>query len=413
MTDESIRRSIGRGSESALTAFLRLVMGDEVMQARLGGIEIPEAFVEQAMTMAAMNGIALTAETIKAATRPDPLGIGRWSSSPVAANDWPPRGWLPARSVPTGGKPAFDWAWFGSDPLDAPFYEDSVRRFASRPFSQMFRTRTGLDALVKGSESKRAGVPSGFLYHMSRCGSTLVAQMLAANPLHIVLSEPEPLDAVLRWAAESTAPNEEKVNALRAVAAALGRNRTGEIGRLFIKLDSWHALLLPLLRSAFPDTPWVFLYRDPVEVLVSQIRRRGTHTVAGLLPKSIIDIPGAETLPDDRYAALALAEVCQAVIANWQLGGGVVVNYSELPHAVFDRIVPHFRLTPSPADRAGMEVAATRDAKAPERRFVPDVALKRREASTALEAVAREALSPVCDRLSAMRMMNDTWVRRR
>ena len=31
--------------------------------------------------------------------------------------------------------------------------------------------------------------PTGFIFHLARCGSTLVSQMLAALPEHIVLSE--------------------------------------------------------------------------------------------------------------------------------------------------------------------------------------------------------------------------------
>jgi hypothetical protein len=52
------------------------------------------------------------------------------------------------------------------------------------------------------------------------------------------------------------------------MVAALGQARAGET-RLFLKLDCWHMRDLPLFRRAFPNTPWVFLYRDPVEVLVS------------------------------------------------------------------------------------------------------------------------------------------------
>jgi hypothetical protein len=37
-------------------------------------------------------------------------------------------------------------------------------------------------------------MPDGFVFHMSRCGSTLVAQMLAVVPDHVVVSEAEPLD---------------------------------------------------------------------------------------------------------------------------------------------------------------------------------------------------------------------------
>ena len=40
--------------------------------------------------------------------------------------------------------------------------------------------------------------PSGFIFHMSRCGSTVISQMLAALAEHVVVSEAGPIDALAR-----------------------------------------------------------------------------------------------------------------------------------------------------------------------------------------------------------------------
>ena len=61
------------------------------------------------------------------------------------------------------------------------------------------------------------------------------------------------------------------------MVSALAQPRRGEQA-LFVKLDSWHTLALPLFRRAFPSVPWVFLYRDPVEVPVSQLEAAGIQT---------------------------------------------------------------------------------------------------------------------------------------
>ena len=45
------------------------------------------------------------------------------------------------------------------------------------------------------------------------------------------------------------------------VVAALGQPQHPEERALFLKLDAWHTLELPLLQRAFPGVPWVFLYR--------------------------------------------------------------------------------------------------------------------------------------------------------
>lgn len=387
-------------AHAGMTAFAALVLADETLQARLGVIEQPDAYVAEAVAIATAHGIALGTEEIRATIRPDPLGIGRWMPSPVTLDRWPSRGWLPARAVQTGAKPAFDWAWFGAQQLDAPFYEDSVRRFATRPFNLMFRTRTSLDALTADAGTTHA--PAGFIHHMSRCGSTLIAQMLGSDPRHVVLSEPEPLDAVVRWAMESGTPLDEQVAALRAIVAALGRNRSGQTQRVFFKLDSWHVLALPLFRAAFPETPWVFAYRNPVEVLVSQRRQRGIHTVAGLLPVSIVAIPDAEGMAADRYAALVLKRMGEAVLEHWPSGGGLLVDYTEMPAAIVDRIAPHFGFVPDAAQHAAMSQVATYNAKSPDHMFVPDTAAKRRDVPYEIEMV-RTLIDPVHARLEVLR----------
>lgn len=385
-----------------LAAFVALVLADPALQARLGRHENPDDYLADTLALAETHGIALEAETVRDAMRPVPAGLSAFMPSPVTLERWPPIGWLPARTVYTGAAPAFDWAWFGAEPLVQPFYEDELRCFAARPFSRMFRTRTSLEAIVRDMPDD-APAPAGFIHHMSRCGSTLVAQALAAEPDTIVLSEAEPLDAVLRWAIESGAPIEDQIAALRAIAAALGRDRSGHTKRVFFKLDSWHATALPLLRAAFPDTPWLYLYRNPTEVLVSQQRMRGIHTVAGLVPPGVFAIPDADRLPGDHYAALVLAQTAEAVLDHWPAGGGMLVDYAELPHAIPTRIAPHFGLVPDAAMHERMARIATRSAKAPGEAFVPDSAAKRAAASSEIQTAARELVDPVYTRLTELR----------
>jgi len=385
-----------------LAAFGALVLSDEVLQARLGVIEIPEVFVAEAVAIAAEHGIALTADAVDAAIRPDVLGLGRFMPAPVTLDRWPSRGWLPARVVPTGDAPAFDWAWFGPEPIRDPFFDESILRFASRPLSRMLRTRTTMNALIAGTDPDTPP-PTGFVHHLSRCGSTLIAQAFAAVTDTVVLSEAEPLDAVVRWAMGSGAPIDLQVAALRAIVAALGRDRSGSMRRVVFKLDSWHVTALPLFKAAFPHVPWVFVYRNPVEVLVSQHRQRGIHTVAGLLPTYIVDIPGAEGMDADEYAARVLKHMGEAVLQYWHLGGGMLIDYAELPEAILTRIAPHFDVVPDAAQRDAMAAVATRSAKVPGERFVPDSAAKRAAATPTIAAAARALVDPVHARLKTLR----------
>lgn len=402
----AVLKSVEPTLADPLAAFVDLVLQDDTLQSILGKIESADAYVGAAIKIASTHGIVLHEEAVLKGLQPHPPGMARFFPSPVTLDRWPVAGWLPARSVPTDDAPGFDWIWFGTHRLTEPFFEDSVRRFESRPFNRMFRTRTTSAALMADSTSWAAAEPSGFIHHMSRCGSTLVAQMLGVEPGHVVLSEAEPLDAVIRWAVGSRVPEAEKIALLRATVAALGQVRSGTGRRLFIKLDSWHAAALPLFRAAFPTTPWVFIYRNPVEVLVSQMRRRGIHTVPGMLPAGFIDMPDAEGMAPECYAASSLASVVQAALEHRNSGGGLLVDYAELPSAVVTTIAPHFGFQPKFDQRAAMLVAAKQDAKEPDRLFAADGSEKRRAATPEILVAADAHFAHLSASLSAWRTEN-------
>ncbi len=170
-----------------------------------------------------------------------------------------------------------DWCWFGERKLVQPFFRDAVDEALRLPFNQAFRRETPLAVL---SEWRTPAVaPTAFIYHASRCGSTLLSQMLAQLDDHIVISEPPALDSLLRSELES----EERRAALRGLLAAYGQRRHGDERALVIKLDAWNIGELALLRECFPETPWLFVYRDPLEIAVSHWRRAGMHMVPGMI----------------------------------------------------------------------------------------------------------------------------------
>lgn len=300
------------------------------------------------------------------------------------------RGWLPAAASVRDGQFGVDWLYFGEQALREPFFEDSVRYCLQRPFNQLFRRRTSMADLAEWQQQQPGLEPSGFIFHLSRCGSTLLAQMLAAVPEHVVISEAQPIDAVLR--AGETCPgldDEQRAQWLRWMISALGQPRRGE-RRLFLKLDSWHALDLPLIRRAFPEVPWIFLYRDPLEVLASQLARRGAQTVAGLLSPALFGIDPAQgpLMPAHDYCAAVLAAISEAALRHCD-GGARLINYSQLPQAATALVLPHFGVEPCAGQLEGMAAAARFDAKTPAQAFSRDPSKLAR-----LTAVQRAAVEP-------------------
>src|SRR5580658_2009599 len=246
MSDSSVA-----GAQTAISpfeAFRRAVMADAALQAELSQLYDPAAFVALALSLASERGLTLSADDIWAHLQPDPLDLSRWFGNVELASEWAPSGWLPT-AIGFSPEPYLDWAHFADVRLTHPFYEDSLRSVRSRPFNLAFRRRTRLpDLIAGGAPGGEATRPAGLIFHLSRCGSTLAAQMLAAVPGYVVVSEAAPIDTAAQL--ESADPS-AYAGLLPAVVGAVGRRRFEGDRRLFIKLDSWHVACLPLFRRAF------------------------------------------------------------------------------------------------------------------------------------------------------------------
>ncbi len=378
----------------ALAAFHALLLADVALQDALGDIADFRAFAVRAAEAARAGGVDLNAEALEAALYAPPPNLVLEGLSPL-------RGWLPAEVSQVDGRPVVAWLRFGRRRLTEPFYDNSLARARRLPFNRLFGFRTPLGELEAWSHAlDLPGKPDGLIFHMSRCGSTLAAQMLAASPSNVVISEAAPIDAIVQLNAHDETA---KAALLRAMVAVLGQARNPGETRRFVKLDCWHSLDLPLLRRAFPDTPWVFLYRDPVEVMVSHARQRGMQMIPDLVPPTVFGIDLADGVPDDDYCARVLAAVCEGAVRHYPAGGGRLIDYRELPAALFATILPHFGVAPPEAEADVMRQAAVRDAKAPEQAFAPDGAAKRQAATAAVREICERRLGSVYRRLEALR----------
>jgi hypothetical protein len=385
-------------SASELDQFCAFVLSDAALQERLRVPDDTGAFIALAIETARRCGFELDAEALSRAMHRlpgielvgGPLGSER-TRTPLP----PPAGWLPTAAFWQGDELLLEWSHFGCERLRDPFFEGSVKRCLSKPFNRLFHHCTPITALAEWLKDRAALRPSGLIFHMSRCGSTLVSAMLASLDRNLVISEAAPIDAVVR--ASDARPDLERGQHsgwLAAVIAALCQPRCGETNS-FIKLDCWHTLALPLFRATFPDVPWVFLCRDPVEVLVSQLRMPGIHMIPGMLgPHQLAALASYAGEPREDYCARVLAAICAPVPAH-HADGGLIVDYRDLPQAVWTKILPHFGIACSERDRAAMVEAARLDAKSPFFSFTPDSEAKQQAASASVRAAAARHLGGI------------------
>jgi hypothetical protein len=388
-----------------LQAFCALLLQDFSLQQALRQCSGTDAFVAAFLEAAGQHGFVLAADDVHSAMRAREFGIERSLDAEVTATSLPPHGWLPIAASWHGDELYADWAYFGERHLRDSFFEGDVCACLRAPFNRLVRCVTPIETIAGWLATRPHLQPSGFIFHMSRCGSTLLSQMLAAPPSNIVVSEADPIDTVVQAHLQRPDLSQDRqARWLASIIGALGQKRRGDERAYLIKLDSWHSRDLPLFRRAFPAVPWLFLYRDPVEVLVSHLR-----------------IPGAQMLPDgigaklyglersygpgcaEDYYARVLARIIEPVVQQYRDGGGLLVNYRELPEALFASILPHFGIACGEAERAAMTEAARYDAKTPSVAFASDGEAKQLKATEATRAAAARWLNDLYRRLEALR----------
>jgi hypothetical protein len=200
------------------------------------------------------------------------------------------------------------------------------------------------------------------------------------------------------------ASEEQEIEWLRGMLNALGQRRSGEEKRFFVKFDSWHTLSLALVRRAFPHVPWIFLYRDPLEVMASQLNHPGVNMIRGEgEPLS----PGSETadiagMPAEERCACQLSEICAAALDQLR-EGGLALNYADLPEAVWTMLGRHFHLDLTARDLERMRAAAQFDAKNPALFFASDSTRKKELLTPLARELTARWLEPAYQKLEALR----------
>jgi hypothetical protein len=315
-------------------------------------------------------------------------------------------GWIPLRVYWNQTRPMVDWGWLGERRLTEPFFDQTAELCVQHPADLLFRHQTPLEELGAIVPSQPALPPAGFIFHLSRCGSTLISQMLAALPENVVLSEASPLDAVLRAPfRDPRVTEEQRLLWFRWLVGVLGWQRHPGERNLFIKFDCWHTLFLPLIRRAFPAVPWIFVYRDPLEVMVSHAGHRGGQMIPGVLEPGLFgwERPAVEQMAPGEYGARVLAKICEAALAQVREGNGMLVNYRQLPDAAWPALMDHWRMEFTAAQTARMQSAALLNAKNPVLPFEPDSQAKQASATPALRALTQQWLEGPYRQLEAER----------
>src|SRR3569623_1658496 len=104
------------------------------------------------------------------------------------------------------------------------------------------------------------------------------------------------------------------------------------------------------------------------------------------------------------HGANVLGQICRSAVEGIAGGGGMPINYNEMPDAVPERMLPHFGTSIDAADRAAMQAATRQDVKSKDRAFTPDSADKRAAATPDVLAVVEQYMAAPYAALEALRL---------
>lgn len=289
--------------------------------------------------------------------------------------------------------------------LTEPFFQQTVER-ARAENNDRGEVFTEFDVLLQLEKVLDSVPPTGFIFHSSRCGSTLVANACRSIANSIVLSEANAIDKLIaRFITDAPAGSvKESLYSvfLRGVVHALGQRRSGSEEHLFVKFACCSFAQIERIKRIWPRVPWVFLYRDPVETIVSNINNVPPWLVDNDR-RVLASIVGASP---DEVAEMRLEELCARTIGSLcsiahrdSADNHLLVNYNQLSVPVISSVLSFFKVAPSADEMLAIERGSgvySKEASAA-RTFIADSDAKRELASDLIREMAgRWAMEPYC-----------------
>lgn len=329
-------------------------------------------------------------------------------------DDWqmgrrPPVGWIPVDI--SSEHLVVRWIRAAGAPLSHPFFAESILslRSGNPPAYEYERV---LD-LIEVEQEWGAANPAGLVFHISRCGSTLVANSLRLVPGVLVLSEALPVDKVLGWIGSPASYWARLGTAvLPAITAVYGSYQPTGPRRVVVKAAPEGMAALPAIRARFPGVACLVVVRNPIEVLVSNVARppRWLLDWYGDPRPRCLGTPPAAALAEGftGFCAWVIGRCCSEAVGALD-GSCWVLDYADISPDTVIGVARLFGLRPYPQLREELGGVFRSNAKRPDLPFESDVEKKSVSADAAmLRCVAMWADEPYRALLSHARRICGT-----
>lgn len=155
-----------------------------------------------------------------------------------------------------------------------PFQDETISRYRQTVLlNQLITPKTALSSLDIQAQVVQSITPAGFIFHLSRCGSTLLSGCLSELDTTSVFSESPVLTEILLDPTLGEATQQHYLQQLIDLQASVFPLRP----HIVIKWNAWDIFRWNLIHATYPQVPVIFLVRNPVEILASHQRSAGRH----------------------------------------------------------------------------------------------------------------------------------------
>ncbi|CAB9510574.1 Inherit from bactNOG: aspartyl asparaginyl beta-hydroxylase [Seminavis robusta] len=251
---------------------------------------------------------------------------------------------------------------------------------------------------------ERSIPPTAFVFHESRCGSTLVSNLLAAfspETTKVYSEAAAPLKALQACSHDGEKCPSQTIHRtlVRDVFYMMGRTQRGDIfhpdHNVFYKLQPAAVHYIPLLETSLSQpVPWMYLYRDNVHVMQSHFQGSvidptseetnflgvkkapkcldGYRSTAEQPPvlTQLVARQGrtVQSLSAEEYCAAYLASLSESAMQHYhtaqkqsqwhQKTPHFFVSYRQLPDVIWDHVLPSLGMSLKAKDIHRMEKVA-------------------------------------------------------
>jgi len=250
------------------------------------------------------------------------------------------------------------------------YFADYATETRANLLASLIRPKTSLTALLNQEDALIAVEPSGFIFHLSRCGSTLVSRSLVVSESCRVIAESEVFTSVLQ---DQKLNEPQRNRALKLMVSLQGRLR-GKEQHLVVKWNAWDLCFVQQIKQLYPNTPFVFLTRQPLDILASHQKSAGWHMVPLPQQRRLFDWPVADCEDGAllHYQQRVLQQLILWMLHYCELKQVLMLDYQTLPQAVEERILPFFKLSFSTGELQIMRQNQQQYSKNPQLLFQPD-----------------------------------------